>query len=268
MIRLVATDLDGTLWDRTCELRPDVRAALAELERRGVAVVAATGRRPRSARTALEANDILLPAVLLDGTLGEDFSLGQRFHELFFEAASAAAVLDAFHAHQLEPNVFVDHPDVDVLLAERPSTDPGHADYLAQWALIGPLRPAIVGHSITAFTIIGGDRDQLAPVAEAVASAGAGRATLVIDSLYGGTSLSVIPTTAHKWAGVAAFAARLGITADEVLAVGDAANDVELLAGAGVAVAVRGAAEEVLAEADHLIDPPGKGGWTAVLDLL
>ena len=33
-MRLLATDLDGTLWDRTCEVRPDIAAAIAELLRR------------------------------------------------------------------------------------------------------------------------------------------------------------------------------------------------------------------------------------------
>ena len=40
------------------------------------------------------------------------------------------------------------------------------------------------------------------------------------------------------------------------------------LAGAGTSVAVRSAAAEVQALAEHLIDPPGEGGWTALLDLV
>ena len=42
MIRLVATDLDGTLWDATVQVRGDVRFAIEELARRGVIVLAAT----------------------------------------------------------------------------------------------------------------------------------------------------------------------------------------------------------------------------------
>jgi hydroxymethylpyrimidine pyrophosphatase-like HAD family hydrolase len=66
---------------------------------------------------------------------------------------------------------------------------------------------------------------------------------------------------------VAAFATALGIAAGEILGVGDAANDVELLHGAGHAVAVRTAAPEVLAEADQLIDPPEEDGWAALVDI-
>lgn len=267
MIRLVATDLDGTLWDRTVELRPDVRRAVEELGRRGVVVLAATGRRPRSARTALHENRLQLPAVCLDGTFGEDFTRGERFHEALFAPEVADVVLAAFVAHGVAPNVFVDHPEIDVLLAEVPSHRPERAESLLDWAAIGPLEEALGEHRVAAFTVIGGELEQLAPVAAAVAASGAARATLSTDSLYGGTSLSVIPAAASKWAGVAAFAALAGIEAAEILGVGDAANDLELLQGAGCAVAVRSAAPEVRAAADHLIDPPGQGGWAELVDL-
>lgn len=267
MIRLVATDLDGTLWDRTVELRADIRRAIDELERRGVVVLAATGRRPRSARTALEENRLHVPAVCLDGTFGEDFTRGERFHEALFTPESAAAVLAAFVAHGVVPNVFVDHPEIDVLLAEVPSHRPERAESLLDWAYIGPLDEALGEHRVAAFTVIGGELDVLAPVAAAVAAGGSARATLSTDSLYGGTSLSVIPAAASKWAGVAAFAALAGIDASEVLGVGDAANDLELLVGAGCAVAVSTAAAEVRAAADHVIGPPGEGGWADLVDL-
>jgi HAD superfamily hydrolase (TIGR01484 family) len=267
VIRLVATDLDGTLWDRSVELRPDIRRAVEELQRREVIVVAATGRRPRSARTALHENRLYVPAVCLDGTFGEDFVRGRRFHEALFETAVAAAVLAAFVAHGVAPNVFVDHPEIDVLLAEAPSHRPDRAESLLDWARIGPLEEVLGEHRVAAFTVIGGEFERLAPVAAAVAASGLARATLTSDSLYGGTSLAVIPAAASKWAGVAAFAALAGIETAEILGVGDAANDLELLQGAGHAVAVRIAAPEVLAAADQVIDPPGEGGWTALVDI-
>ena len=272
MIRLVATDLDGTLWGQTVQVRPNVRAAVDELTAQGVIVLAATGRRPRSARTALHDNNLFLPAVCLDGTFGEDFDAGRRFHESLFSAAEAAAVLALFDGHAIAPNVFVDHHEIDVLLAAAPShSAPSgaaqRAESILPWAAIGPLAEAVPRHRVAAFTVIGGELDVLAPLAAAVTAAGLARATLTRDSLYGGTSLSVIPTAANKWAGVLAFAAALGIGPDEILGVGDAANDIELLQGAGHAVAVRTAAPEVLAHADQLIDPPDDDGWASLVDI-
>lgn len=268
VIRLVATDLDGTLWDRSCIVRPDIVAAIAELARRGVVVLAATGRRPRSARSALADNGLNLPAVCLDGTFGEDFPTGERFHTELFNASVAHKVLEAFEQFDVSPNVFIDHAELDVLLAQEPSHRPERAESILNWAHVGPLRDSMPNFSVAAFTVIGGDFNVLEPLAAAIRADGWARATLTADSLYGGTSLSVIPTAASKWAGVAAFAALHGIDREEILGVGDAANDIELLEGAARAVAVRSAAPEVLAVADELIDPPAHGGWVALLDLI
>ncbi len=267
MIRLVATDLDGTLWDRSVQAQPEALAAIFELQQRGVTVLAATGRRPRSARTALEENGLSLPAVCLDGTFGEDWAAGHRFHQAFFTPEESAGVLAAFVELAVNPNVFVDHPELDVLLTELPAHQPERAEALLPWAHIGPLQHSVPNHTVAAFTVIGGVLAELAPLARALTASGLARATLSSDSLYGGTSLSVIPNAASKWAGVAAYAATLGIEAEEIMGVGDAANDLELLAGAGVAVAVRTACEEVLAIADTIIDAPAKGGWAELVDL-
>ncbi len=267
MIRMVATDLDGTLWDRSVQAHRMVLAAVTELQRRGVIVVAATGRRPRSARTALQENGLSVPAVCLDGTFGEDWATGQRFHQAFFTPEESAAVLAAFVELAVAPNVFVDHPELDVLLAELPAHQPERAEALLPWAHVGPLQHSVPNHTVAAFTVIGGVLEELAPLAGVLAAAGVARATLTSDSLYGGTSLSVIPTAASKWAGVAALAATLGIKPEEIVGVGDAANDLELLAGAGLAVAVRTACDEVLAIADTIIEAPADGGWAALVDI-
>ena len=65
-----------------------------------------------------------------------------------------------------------------------------------------------------------------------------------------------------------AFCRERDLDPDRVLAVGDGANDVELLEAAKVACAVAGGHAAALALADHVIDPPAAGGWAALLDLV
>jgi len=49
-IRLIALDLDGTLFDFSFQFSPRVRRAIAQAQRRGVAVTLATGRSITSTR--------------------------------------------------------------------------------------------------------------------------------------------------------------------------------------------------------------------------
>jgi hydroxymethylpyrimidine pyrophosphatase-like HAD family hydrolase len=52
-IDLIVTDLDGTLWHTDDHVDPKVVAALEELERRGMPLLVATGRRTASTRAPL-----------------------------------------------------------------------------------------------------------------------------------------------------------------------------------------------------------------------
>ena len=58
------------------------------------------------------------------------------------------------------------------------------------------------------------------------------------------------------------------VTLAEAVAVGDAPNDIELLAGAGYAVAVASSRPEVLAVADAVCAAPEDGGVADVLEAL
>jgi len=108
VIRLVATDLDGTLWGPDMVV-PELHCqAIGELARRGVAVLVARSRRARVVRPRLESVGLSLPAVLLDGAVGVDFRTGVRFHQALFEPDAAAPYLEAFRSFDLEPCVYVE----------------------------------------------------------------------------------------------------------------------------------------------------------------
>lgn len=63
--------------------------------------------------------------------------------------------------------------------------------------------------------------------------------------------------------GVAAASAHLGIARQDTIAVGDGANDLEMLAYAGIGVAVEGSAPELLAIADRTAARPRQEGLVA-----
>ncbi len=68
------------------------------------------------------------------------------------------------------------------------------------------------------------------------------------------TSMDVMPQGVNKWRGTAYVAAREGIARENIVAAGNYYNDLELIRGAGVGVAVRNAPEEVRAQADYVTE--------------
>jgi hydroxymethylpyrimidine pyrophosphatase-like HAD family hydrolase len=266
-VQLVVTDLDGTLSDARERIHPASARAVRLLEAAGIPVLVATGRRLRMAAAVLDAAGAAVPVVVLDGALGIDLPAGRVFHRTAFPATAARDVLAAFAAAGLSPCVYVDRPGVDLVVDEHPSTHPLHLARAFPWAARADL-PAVVGtEPVFAFTVVGHpDPRRLEPVLSAVGAAGS--ASVVHDLVYGGSTLQVRPPGVSKWSGVLSFCADRGLDPARVLAVGDGANDVELLESAAIPCAVTTAAPAALARARHLLDPPTTGGWAGVLDLV
>lgn len=68
--------------------------------------------------------------------------------------------------------------------------------------------------------------------------------------------------------GVAAAIAHLGISRANTIAVGDGANDLEMIAFAGIGVVIEGSSPELLALADRTAAPPHREGLVAVFEEL
>jgi hydroxymethylpyrimidine pyrophosphatase-like HAD family hydrolase len=268
MIRLVATDLDGTFWDSDL-IPPRVHLTAAnELIDAGITVLAATSRRPRVASRRLSEVGLVLPAVLIDGALGVDFRSGERFHQACFDPEVALGTLATFRAHGLDPCIYVEHPDFDIVVSEAPSTCADHLRYLGPLAAVGDLDDTAQTHDVYAFSVLGLSKNRLEAVVDALPLVDRSSAVLYPEPDYGHFGLIVGPPGVSKWTGVEAYCQQWGIGPDEVLAVGDGLNDLTMLRRAGVAVAVRGGAPEAIAVSEHLIDPPKVGGWARILDLV
>jgi hydroxymethylpyrimidine pyrophosphatase-like HAD family hydrolase len=232
-----------------------------------VPVLAATARRIRGARELLAVNGLSLPLVCLNGALGED-ERGVRFHALPFSRADARAALGTFAAAGLAPCVYVDEPEVDVVLPPHPSTNPGHVEYLRPVSRTETdLAAAVARQPVYGFSVLGMNPDILRPVAGALERAGL-YADFAPEPQWPGWSVNVMPAGVSKWAGVEAFCAAHGLPADRVLAVGDNSNDVPMLrAAARPVVVAESRAARLLPDAET-VPPPEADGWATLAELI
>lgn len=263
---LVVTDLDGTLWDGDERVHPDTAGALERIEQAGVRLLVATGRRRRSAARGLAAVGLRPPAVVLGGALGLDLDSFTEFHRRAFAAEAAAAVLEVFDDHGLQPCVYVEQGDCDVLVGDRPATHPRHLEALGDWARPCDLRQQVRERPVLNFGLVGGDEAILRRIAAELRDL----ASPVVnrDLVFAGQTLMVAPPAISKWEGIRAYCALEGLDPARVLAVGDGANDVEMLDAAALACVVSDGGDEALAHADVVIPPTGEGGWATIADLL
>jgi hydroxymethylpyrimidine pyrophosphatase-like HAD family hydrolase len=255
--RLLALDVDGTLLDRDGRLRPSTAEAVARAARAGIRPVLCTGRRYRRARPVAEQLGLNAPIVCNSGAVVKEPAGHGTLWRADFEPTLVAAILAVFRDRG-EPVVsFTDHgPDAHDFLVESARTGrPLLDDYLDQnrdHAGVDPgwtARAAAGGH----FHLCAiGDRPGMLDCERAVLGRLAGRVRTFVQRSphYLGTMCEVIRHDASKWAAVLHVAEQWGIDPLEICAVGDDMNDLPMIAGAGLGVAMGHAPEAVRAAAD------------------
>lgn len=250
--RLVALDIDGTLlaWvdgeGQTYEtISPAVYAAVHRAIEAGAHVVLASGRSPHGMDRIA---DLLgLPEAVADrlwvvasnGAVIFRYPPLEVVHEQTFDArAAVAAVLEH-------------HPDALVAVEERGvgyRVNRHFPDGELSGEMIITEVNEIVAHPVSRVII----RDPEA-TADDFLELAARLGLHGTDYVVGWTAwLDLAPVGVSKASGLQIVCDALGLSADDVLAIGDGRNDVEMLSWAGRGVAMGQAIEEVRDAADHV----------------
>ncbi|PFG18432.1 hypothetical protein ATK74_3020 [Propionicimonas paludicola] len=246
-IRLIASDLDGTLLraDKTITERTaeTIRTATAS----GLFVVAATGRQYPQVPTELESAG-LSHIVGSNGAIAVELpSRRVLFEELLSPSAiePIVAFLDA-ELPEARVSAVRDH-------GARHAAAPGYADLLTPmerdkywWHIDTEPLAAVIGEPTLKLTVRHPrlDAEQLRTMLSSSGLSGFHATT------SGAPFLEIGGAGVTKATGVSRLCELLGVSPCEVLAAGDARNDLELIDWAGIGVAVGNADPATIAAAD------------------
>lgn len=245
-IRLIAFDLDGTIVPDFHTIAPRVQAALRAAQERGVVVTLATGREYGVLKKFITLLNLRAPIICLQGALTVDPLTDATVSGSFMDSATARRVVEMARAQRLALYLY-----------------PGERAYAES---ASPLSRAMFAATQSPVQEVANLMDVLEPppfkaliVEEAERVPGlmaewqAALTDLPVDvtrSLE--TLIEIVPQGVSKGRALADLAARLGIAREDVMAVGDQDNDVEMLAWAGIGVAMGNASPKARAAADHL----------------
>ena len=256
---MVAIDLDGTLLDGAQQIDPATGAALRALSRRGIEVVIASARPPRSVRHLYNELQLVGPQINYNGALvwheRERRVIDHRPMRSELVAEMARLARDA------EPGVVVQCEVLDRLLTDR--VDDRYTTQTSRLFppdLIAPLSECHAG-PVTKLMLLG-ETQALAEVKRRLLLRFAGQVIV----LQGDPDLLQISSiTTGKAVALKTLVEASGISAAEVLALGDAENDVAMLQYAGVGVAMGNAAPLVKEVADWIAPTNQQQGVLAAL---
>jgi len=261
--KLIAMDLDGTLNNDDKIITPRTREKLMWAQAQGIRLALASARpspglfRERDALGMQNHNGILMSyngGRIVDAATNEvlyetSMDLEETRHVLrFLETLPVTPILDdgrQFYvtdrkAYMVEYECW----NNNMVCSE--------VDNLADWLPFAPIKILMSADP----EIIGGVRDAIAAfLPESL--------TVVQTAAF---YLEVIPRIINKGQGVRDICNTLGILPEEVIAFGDAPNDIPMLQAAGMGVAMGNAHDTVKSAADYITLTNNEDGIAAALD--
>lgn len=245
-VKLVVLDLDGTLLNSQHVVTPRTEAAIKAAIAQGVQVIIATGKTYQSARHLIEQLGLTLPGVFIqglvlqnaDGSVRSSITIDTDTLLKAIEYTEGAGIPGAAYGGTRvlcrEP-----HPMLDILQSHH---EP-HAEF------VGPLVDAVRDVPIHKLFLVG-TPESLSEARRELAARLGDSATLVTPMP---TMLEVLPPGASKGAGLKRLIDDLGIEPQNVMAIGDGENDIEMLRLAGIGVAMGNAMPAVFEAADVVV---------------
>ncbi|TSA84693.1 HAD family phosphatase [Deinococcus detaillensis] len=265
-IRLIATDLDGTLLRSDLSVSERTRRALDRARAAGIHTVPVTARQPHGVKMIAEQAGFNEYALCGNGAHGVHLATGETLFEAHVTQAAQRALAEALSA-QVPDVLFVSVRDggttfvaqqgyAEIAHFEDHKRDPGTMGSAGLAEVLAlPSLKFIVRHATLT------PRELLTQV-QALNLSG------FAATHSGAPFLEILAEGVSKAWGLTRLCGRLGIDASEVLAFGDALNDAEMLSWAGRGVAMANAEEEALAAADEVTLSNDEDGLAAVLERL
>lgn len=257
-IQLVAIDLDGTLLDDSKQVSDRTAHALGCLPARGVRVVIASARPPRSVRHIYQALKLDTRQINYNGAMIWDEAKREVVFHRPMEGDCVRRLIE--EARSLAPEVLV-----SCEVQDRWYTDALEQKYTTETGRL--FRPdkiipvaRMCAEPVTKLMLLG-DPQTVSRLARVLAESHPEVSVVRSDP----DLIQIMDQSVSKGSALRMVAEHYGVPLEGVMAIGDAVNDVPMLRAAGVAVAMDNAHPEVKQVADWVAPSNNDHGVHAAL---
>jgi len=247
-VRLIAIDIDGTLLNSEFRIPPANIAALRQARESGVEIVLVTGRRHTFAMPIAQALGFDMWLISSNGAVTRSMS-GELFHRELFPAAIVRSLIhhmDAFRENcvltfdsELPGALVLEHADVLNASISR------WIEKNASWIkFVVPLEDALTADPIQAMYC--GTIARMRQAEDHLKTSGLNQEITVLKTEYPARDLCMFDVLTYgcsKGHALERWAGYRGITKEQVMAIGDNYNDIEMLNFAGIPVVMGNASD-------------------------
>jgi Cof subfamily protein (haloacid dehalogenase superfamily) len=249
-IRLLAIDIDGTLLDTKFQISPANLAALRRTHEAGVEVVLVTGRRHTFAMPIAEALGFDLWLITSNGAVTRS-SRGELFHRDLLPKSMARKIcahMDAFRGNLV---LTFDREDKGALVLERLDELTGS---IQRWLeknqqyveFVVPVERSLVTDPVQ--VMFCGNIARMTAAEERLKAGHLAGQITVLKTRYDARDLSIVDVLNYgcsKGHALERWARHRGLRKEQVMAIGDNYNDIEMLEFAGTPVIMGNASQEL-----------------------
>jgi Cof subfamily protein (haloacid dehalogenase superfamily) len=260
-VRLIALDIDGTLLDSRWQVSEANRKAIAQAARRGIEVALVTGRRydfamPVARQLDAPLTPLKLTMIVNNGALIRSNDGRTHLRHLLRQRV-AAQVLELTKPWREGAAVIFDRPAENQLMLERLDSDDSlrYAYYSRNRQFIGlacPLETCLTEDPLQ--VMLSGKVAPMREAEQALRGAPFAQELALAVTCYESRDFAMIDVlnpVCSKGASLAEWAALRGYAREEVMAIGDNHNDLEMLTFAGIPVVMGNSVPELKSRGWH-----------------
>ena len=267
MIKLIATDMDGTLLDPRGQLDlPRLEKILDQLDERGIRFVIATGNEVHRMRQLLK--HLASRVVLVVANGARIFEHDTLLQAQTWDDSMVDKALVHFKGRECRDQFVVTSMNGSFVKKGTVFTDlekfmtPEMIEKLYQRTnFVDELNSDLFGGVLKMSMVVGEERSS--SVLQEINDLFDGRVRAV-SSGYG--CIDILQAGVHKAWGLEELLKRWNLQSEQIMAFGDSENDVEMLELAGIAYAMENADDEAKAVATDLAPANSQGGVYQVLE--
>jgi Cof subfamily protein (haloacid dehalogenase superfamily) len=250
-IRLIATDIDGTLLNPQFQISPGDLSALRHAHDSGVEIVLVTGRRHTFALPIAQELGFDLWLISSNGAVTRSLG-GESFHRDLMPRETCLELCGAMQEFRGNTVLTFDKETKGAIVVEH--LDDLNASIrrwleknMAYIEFVAPIEKALVSDPVQAMFC--GSMSRMSDALRRLEGCGMGNRVTILRTEYPNRDLSMIDVLnagCSKGHALERWAAHRGLQREQVMAIGDNHNDVEMLEFAGHPVIMGNACEELL----------------------
>ena len=260
MIKMLVLDIDGTIMSADLKISDKIKEYLKILIKNGIKVVIATGRMYSSAIKITKELEIQTPLICYQGSLIKDTKTNEIIYEVPLEECIAREVIKELRKENVFINIYIN----DELIVET------ETQYIQDYSKSKKVSYKVVDDfdllefkKLNKILAIDYDANKIDELIKKLKNKFKEELYVVKSTPY---YCEICNIKATKGNAVKYLANKWSIKKEEIMAIGDQDNDIEMLLAAGVKVAVANATEGLKNVADYITDSVENDGAAKAIE--